>query len=130
MIWKTATFTHVIEGVVISKTIVSQDAPRICDCLVAQPAPPVAMAGWEVGGYRRAAASSIGFVAVALESSHGDLWFEQGIGKASRVTIDPVAGTFAIQYFDGVPEIGMRWVNIFEIEGNRLFENARPDCRV
>jgi hypothetical protein len=108
--------SHVIEGVVISKTIVSRTHPGYA---VASSLNRHHLLQWREGRWVDTGEQqqAIGFVAVALESSHGDLWFEQGIGKASRVTIDPVAGTFGVQYFDGVPEIGMRWVNIFEIEG-------------
>jgi signal transduction histidine kinase/CheY-like chemotaxis protein len=70
-----------------------------------------------VWNYTGESAPSQGFAAVNLEATSGDIWLEQGLGAFTRITIDPATGTFSTESFSNTPELGLRWVNIFEVDG-------------
>ncbi|MEQ9824346.1 MAG: ATP-binding protein [Puniceicoccaceae bacterium] len=106
----------VMEGPIISKTIPCQSNP---DLAIACSLDQFFLLhrseeGWHYTGKSH---PSIGFAAVYLESDRGEIWVEQGLGKASRIMLDPENLDFSVQAFDQVPEVGLRWVNVFEVDG-------------
>lgn len=76
---------------------------------------------WTYNGENREAN---GYASVLFETSDGAIWIEQGLGKVSRISLNPEDHTFSVEYFDGIPGLGLRWVNISEYDGKVYLRSA------
>jgi signal transduction histidine kinase/CheY-like chemotaxis protein len=59
---------------------------------------------------------SMGFPAVVMVASNGDMWIEHGLGRVCRLVRDP-SGRFVAQKFEKIDGLTGSWVNVSEVAG-------------
>jgi signal transduction histidine kinase/CheY-like chemotaxis protein len=70
---------------------------------------------------------SMGFPAVVLESSNGDMWIEHGLGRVCKVSLSD--GKLVTRNFEKIEQMTDAWVNVSELDGRIYFTTGKHSSR-